>query len=83
MVMLTGVLMDVTQLRLGAPRFSIPDRSGHLLRNARRQLRFAARLVPVGAGRHPDQFGEAGAEGAQRRAADRETDLGDANVATT
>src|SRR5664280_1215497 len=33
--------------------------------------------------RHTDQFGEASAEGAQRRAADREADLGDAEVATT
>ena len=39
-------------------------------------------LAPVGAGRHADQLGEAGAEGAQRRTADRETDLGDAQVAT-
>ena len=41
------------------------------------------RLAPVGAGRHTDQLGEASAEGAQRRAADRETDLSDAEVATT
>ena len=40
-------------------------------------------MAPVGAGRHTDQFGEARAEGAQRRAADRETDLGHAEVATT
>ena len=39
------------------------------------------RLAPVDAGRHADQLGEAGAEGAQRRAADREADLGDAEVA--
>ena len=39
------------------------------------------RLAPVGAGRHADQLGEAGAERAQRRAADREADLGDAEVA--
>ena len=63
-------------------RFSIPDRSGHLFGHARRHPRRRARRVaPVGAGRHADQFGEAGAEGAQRRAADRETDLGDAEVA--
>jgi hypothetical protein len=42
-----------------------------------------ARVAPVGAGRHTDQLGEATAEGAQRRAADRETDLDDAEVATT
>ncbi len=35
----------------------------------------------VGARRHPDQFGEAGAEGAERGAADLEADLGDAEVA--
>src|SRR5438132_973845 len=40
-----------------------------------------AGLAPVGAGRHAGQFGEASAEGAQRRAADRETDLGDAEIA--
>ena len=39
------------------------------------------RLAPVDAGRHADQLGEARAEGAQRRAADREADLGDAEVA--
>src|SRR5450755_567642 len=65
-------------------RFSIPDRSGHLFRHARRHpRRRASWLAPVGAGRHADQFGEASAEGAQRRAANRETDLGDAEVATT
>src|SRR5436309_16137952 len=74
-------------VRLGADRywrFSIPDRSGHLFRHARRHPRHRARRVaPVGAGRHTDQFGEASAEGAQRRAADREADIGDAEVATT
>ena len=64
-------------------RFSIPDRSGHLFRDARRHPRHRARrIAPIGAGRHTDQLGEASAEGAQRRAADRETDLGDAEVAT-
>src|SRR5919109_1293717 len=63
--------------------FSIPDRPGHLFRDARRHPRGRARsLALVGAGRHTDQFGEASAEGAQRRAADLETDLGDAEVAT-
>ena len=38
------------------------------------------RLAPVDAGRHVDQVGEASAEGAQRRAADHETDRGDAAV---
>ena len=72
------------RLRLGGPRFSIPDRSGHLFRDARRHPRRRARRVaPIDAGRHTDQLGEASAEGAQRRAADRETDLGDAEVATT
>ena len=66
----------------GAARFSIPDRSGHLLGHARRHPRRRARgLAPVGAGRHADQLGEARAERAQRRAADREADLGDAEVA--
>src|SRR5215211_497923 len=65
-------------------RFSIPDRSCHLFRHARRDARHRARrLAPVGAGRHTNQFGEASAEGAQRRAADLETDLGDTEVATT
>jgi hypothetical protein len=71
-------------MRLGHTGFSIPDRSGDLFRHARWYPRHRARLVaPVGAGRHAHQFGEARAEGAQRRAADREADLGDAEVATT
>src|SRR5215217_1883447 len=66
------------------PRFSIPDRFGHLFGHARRHpRRRARRLVPVGAGRHTDQLGEASAKGAQGRAADLETHLGDAEVATT
>src|SRR4051794_26293155 len=65
-------------------RFSIPDRSGHLLRDARRHAGHRARLVaPVGARRHADELREARAEGAERRAADRETDLGAAEVAAT
>ena len=65
-------------------RFSIPDRSGHLFRHAgRHPRRRARRLLPVDAGRHPDQLGEAGAEGAERRAADLEADVGDAEVAAT
>src|SRR5271169_143564 len=76
--------MAVTLAGLGDRRFSIPDRSGHLFCHARRDPRRRARRVaPVGAGRHTDQLSEATAEGAQRRAADRETDLGDAEVATT
>jgi hypothetical protein len=71
-------------LRLGDRRFSIPDRSGHLFRHTRwHPRRRPRRLAPVGAGRHTDQLGEAAAEGAQRRAADREADLGDTEVATT
>ena len=71
-------------MRLGGRRFSIPDRSGHLFRHAgRHPRRRARRLAPIDAGRHTDQLGEASAEGAQRRAADREADLGDAEVATT
>jgi hypothetical protein len=74
--------MAVTVARPGDRRFSIPDRSGHLLGHARRHPAVAcARIAPVGAGRHTDQLGEAGAEGAERRAADREADLGDAEVA--
>src|SRR4051794_9057106 len=65
-------------------RFSIPDRSGDLLGHAGRDARRGLPgLASVDAGWHPDQFGEAGAEGAQRRAADGEADLGDAHVATT
>ena len=62
---------------------TFPDGSGHLFRHARWHPRGGARLVaPVGAGRHADQLGETGAEGAQRRAAHRETNLGDTEVAT-
>jgi hypothetical protein len=43
----------------------------------------AHRGAPVDAGRHTDQGGEATADDAQRRVADRETDFGDAEVATT
>jgi hypothetical protein len=42
-----------------------------------------AAWAPIDASRHTDEVGEATVEGAQRRAADRETDLGDAEVATT
>src|SRR5438309_6854221 len=80
MVMSIAVTLAATRYR----RFSIPDRSGHLLRHARRHThRRTRRLVPVGAGRHADQLGEARAECSERRAADRETDLGDAEVAAT
>src|SRR5664279_2117337 len=76
--------MTLTLTAAGDRRFSIPDRSGHLFRHARRHPRRRERRVaPIGPGRHTDQFGEATAEGAQRRAADRETDLGDTEVATT
>src|SRR6266545_4173631 len=79
MVMSMAVMLGAARGR----RFSIPDRSGHLFRHARRHpRRRARRLAPVDAGRHADQLGEAAAEGAQRRAADREADLGDAEVAT-
>jgi hypothetical protein len=40
-------------------------------------------LAPIDAGQHTDQLGQATAEGAQRRAADRETDFDDAEIATT
>src|SRR5690606_5152379 len=63
-------------------RFSIPDRPRHLFRHARRDARGGAgRLAPVDAGRHADELGEARAEGAQRRAADLEADLRDAELA--
>src|SRR5258708_39197095 len=78
------MFMAVMLAALRDQRFSIPDRSGHLLRYARRHPRGRVPLLaPVRAGRHTDQFGESSAEGAQRRAADRETGLGDAEVATT
>src|SRR5438045_9287264 len=70
---------------LGAARrrgFSIPDRSRHLLGHTRRHARHRPRYEAlIGAGRHPDQFGEAAAERAERRAADLETDLGDVEIA--
>jgi hypothetical protein len=54
-------------------RFSIPDRSSHLLHDARRHpRRRAGRHAPVAARGHPDQLGEAGGEGAPRGAADLE-----------
>src|SRR5215207_5523579 len=63
-------------------RFSIPDRSRHLLRDARWHARRGARRVaPVDAGRHTHELREATAERAKRRAADLEADLGDAEVA--
>src|SRR5919106_3932958 len=75
--------MTVTLAATRYRRFSIPDRSGDLFRHARRHPgRRAHRLAPVGAGRHTDQLGEASAEGPERRAADLEADLGDAEVAT-
>jgi hypothetical protein len=75
--------MSVTVGAARRGRFSIPDRFGHLLLHARRQSGLGAgRLVAIGARRQTDQLGEAGAEGAERRAADREADLGDAEVAT-
>jgi hypothetical protein len=62
----------------------ISDRSGQLFGHPRRHpRRRPRRLAPIDAGRHTDQLGEATAEAAQRRAADRETDLGDTAVATT
>src|SRR5215217_7736032 len=66
----------------GDPRFSIPDRSRDLLGDARRDARHrAGGLALVDAGRHPDELREAAAEGPERRAADLEADLGDAEVA--
>ena len=79
-----GINVDVHAVRLGGARrlrFSIP-RSGDLLFDARRQSRRrVGSAAPIGATRHTHQLGEAGAERAERRAADREADLGDAQVA--
>src|SRR5438477_12905550 len=78
------MFMAARLVRPGDPRFSIPDRSCDLLRHTWRhaghRLGF---LTRVRAGRDTDELGEAGTEGAQRRAPDRETDLGDAEAATT
>src|SRR5215212_11286038 len=80
MVMSMAVILRAARGR----RFSIPDRSTHLFRHAgRHPRRRARRLAPIDAGRHTDQLAEASAEGAKRRAADFETDLGDTEVATT
>jgi hypothetical protein len=63
-------------------RFSIPDRSDHVLRHARWDARHVARgIAAVDAGRDPDQLGEPAAERAQRRTAHLEADLGDAEIA--
>src|SRR5262249_39008027 len=60
----------------------IRDRPGDLFRRAGgHRRRRARRVAPVGTWRHTDQFGETSGEGTQRRATDRETDLGDAEVA--
>src|SRR5918994_5668079 len=76
--------MAVSLLAAPCPHFSIPDRSAHLFRHARHHpRRRARRLAPIDAGRHTNQLTEASAEGAKRRAANLETDLGDAELATT
>src|SRR5690242_8582376 len=63
-------------------RLPVPDRPRHLLGRARGHPdRRAGLLAAVGGRRHADQFGEAGAERAQRRAADLEADLGHAQLA--
>ena len=78
------ISMAVTLGPVRRRRFSIPDRSGHLFCDAWRHPRGRARRVaPVGAGGHTDQLGESGAERAERRAADLEADLGDAEIAAT
>src|SRR5438309_3507514 len=67
---------------VGDRRFSIPDRSGHLFFHAWRYSGGPAyRLFPITAGRHADKLGEPSAEGPERGAADRVTDLGDAEIA--
>src|ERR1044072_8683928 len=83
-VSMRSISMTVKLDDLGGRRFSIPDRSGHLLDDARRHPHGGAcRVAPGGARRHAEELGEARAEGAQRRAADLEADLGDAEVAAT
>jgi hypothetical protein len=62
-------------------RFSIPDRSGHLLGNARRDPCDRDRgVASVDARRHADQLREASAERAERRTTNGETHLGDAEI---
>src|SRR5919112_1971669 len=74
--------MAVTLVAPADRRFSIPDRSRHLLDDARRDPGHLARgLALVDAGRHADELGEAAAERAERGAADLEANLGDAQVA--
>src|ERR1700761_7583127 len=74
--------MATTLATAGALRFSISDRPRHPSGDAGGHAAGGARLLAaVPARRHPDQFGEAGAEGAERGAADLEADLGDAEVA--
>ena len=74
--------MTLTLRAASSKRFSIPDRSGHLFGDARRYARRCpCRFTPIDAGRHPNQLGEPRTEGAERRAADHETDFGDAEVA--
>src|SRR5215470_4361023 len=78
------ISMAARLMRVGDLRFSIPDRSRDLLGHARwysgHGARFPARVC---ARRHTNQFGEAGAERAERRAAHREADLRDGEAAAT
>src|SRR4051812_35380715 len=75
--------MAMKLVAAGSQRFSIPDRSRHLLCDARRHPRHRARgLFAIDAGRHADKLREARAERAQRRAANLEADLRDAELAT-
>src|SRR5688500_4490815 len=77
MVMSMGGILGATS----RGRFSIPDRSRHLFRDARRDPRGPPRrLLAIDARRHPDELEKARAERAERRAADFETDLGDAEI---
>src|ERR1700744_6297811 len=76
------MFMAVTLAPLGARRFSIPDRSCHLLCHARGDPGSRARrLASIATGRHAEELAEAAAEAAERRAADGEADLGDAELA--
>lgn len=67
-----------------ARRFSIPDRSRHLFRNAgRHSRRSLGRLPAICAGRYPDEFREARTERTQRRAPDFEAHFGHREFPTT
>src|SRR4051812_27358667 len=81
MVMSVLLGMSVTLGDSHRPRFSVPDRSRDLLLDAQQHAPGGGLLLaPVGARRHADELCETAAEAAERRAADLEADLGDAEV---